>query len=122
MSHPDVNQQTVATSALVGLVDIEGFCGGPTMVFKNEPDEDGRRKTLAGPSMDGPAAQKAAVVDLSESLSQLYEQALKLGHAEAALFIGCASLSISETIAIETVQASARIVPRSQSQKTCGED
>jgi hypothetical protein len=122
MSLPEFNQQTAATSALVGLVDIEGFCGGPTMVFKNEPDEDGRRKTLTRPSLDGPAAQKAAVFDLSESLSQLYEQALKLGHTEAALFIGCASLSISETIAVEAVNAGARNATQSLSQKVCCED
>jgi hypothetical protein len=74
------------------------------MVFRNEPNEDGRRKRLSAPNIDGPTAQKAAIVDLSESLSQLYDQALKLGHSEAALFIGCASLSVSETV--EMVQKS----------------
>lgn len=121
MSHPESNQASVPGSALVGLVDIEGFCGGPTMVFNNEPDEDGRRKRLLAPNMDGLIAQKAAVVDLSESLSQLYEQALKLGHAEAALFIGCASLSISETLAME--RTSMRTSPSpGQPRESCADD
>lgn len=122
MSLPDSNHQPVSSAALVGLVEIEGFYGGPTMVFKSEPDSEGRQKRIVAPSVDGPAAEKAAVVDLSESLSQLYDQALRLGHSEAALFIGCASLSISETVAMERLNTQECAAVPKQSQKSCCDD
>lgn len=119
MSPPDSGYHVDDRSTLVGLVDIEGFCGGPIMVFKNEPDPKGRRQRLTAPSLDGPAAQKAAAVDLSESLSQLYDQAVRLGYSEAALFIGCASLSISETLSVES--GGGRVPDQAAAQKTCDE-
>jgi hypothetical protein len=119
MSLPELNHQQVQHSDLVGLVDIEGFCGGPTMVFKN--DRLGGKQPAA-PSMDGSAAQKAAAVDLSASLKQLYDQAMRLGHVEAALFIGCANLSVSETLAMDGLSTpGSKAVPTPVSE-LCGDD
>ncbi|HEY1720856.1 MAG TPA: hypothetical protein VGG27_06400 [Magnetospirillaceae bacterium] len=108
MPRPDSGTLLDVGTSLVGLVDIEGFCGGPTMAFTHASGDRGRRPKLVASNFGAVHASKTAVADLSESLHRLYDQAMKLGHSEAALFIGCASLSIADALAVETVHAQLR--------------